>query len=78
MNIVQALNNNIVRVSFKKSDGSVRDMLCTLLEQHIKIKTVSRNSVPRNVITVWDVEKDAWRSFKPDSVIEYSVVSYEQ
>lgn len=78
MQLADALKNSVVMVQFKKADGSVRDMMCTLLEHHIKIKTVSRNTMPRSVITVWDIEKEDWRSFKPDSVIKFEVVKNDK
>lgn len=59
-----------VRVTFKKRDGSIRQMLCTTNPELIEEKTFSKNSNPNtHVQSVWDLEKAAWRSFRWDSVI---------
>lgn len=71
--IIEALKSNIVKVRFTKSDGSIRDMRATLLDKYITVKTVSKSSGPAHLITVWDLDKDSWRSFKINSVINYEV-----
>ena len=59
-------------VSFVKVNGERRDMECTLdplvlptLELNTEIKKVNENVLP-----VWDTEKEAWRSFRLNSVIK--------
>ena len=62
-------------VEFTKKDGTERVMKCTLVEDYLpKIeaekveKNATSNSRNDEVCAVWDVEKDAWRSFRWDSV----------
>lgn len=74
-NLIDMLRAHVMSVRFKKADGSIRDMMCTLLDSHIKVKTASKSAGPAGIITVWDIEKDAWRSFKIDSVIEVAVAN---
>ena len=69
--LINMLKNAVVFVRFKKADGTIRDMRATLLEDYISVKTASKSNGPEHLITVWDVDKDAWRSFKIDSVIEF-------
>ena len=72
-NIKNMLNTGIVNVKFKKTDGSERLMKCTLLEGIIKEyekKTEKTRPVSEDTLSVWDVEKDGWRSFRYDSIIE--------
>ena len=72
-NIKNMLDTGIVNVKFKKTDGSERLMKCTLLEGIIKEyekKTEKTRPVSEDTLSVWDVEKDGWRSFRYDSIIE--------
>ena len=67
------LQNNVVSIKFRKSDGSERLMKCTLLTHYVKPyekKTEREKKLDENLISVWDVEKDAWRSFRLDSIME--------
>jgi hypothetical protein len=70
----ELLRNNTVRVSFIKRDGSHRDMLCTLQSDLIQDNTYSIRREPEDRVTVWDLEKQAWRCFKLDSITHYESV----
>lgn len=62
-----------VTVKFFKTDGSERIMNCTLKEDMITPyeKKTDRVKVPNDeVCAVWDLDKNEWRSFKYDNVIE--------
>jgi hypothetical protein len=58
-------------VRFTKSDGTVRNLRCTLQESRLPPSTgTGQARVPNpDVVSVWDVEKAGWRSFRKDSVI---------
>jgi len=64
--------SQIIEVTFKKKNGDVRVMDCTLLEkylppqQDIEVTTTADNP---NVLAVWDVGVSGWRSFRIDSII---------
>lgn len=63
-----------VTVKFIKKDGSERDMRCTLkpdLLPEQEATEVKREPNP-DVMKVWDLEKNAWRSFRFDSIIGFS------
>lgn len=70
-----SLRMGIRRVVFTKVNGDVREMRCTLVPEHIsldesKSKEPTRQQ-PEGVVTVWDLDKKAWRSFYADSVTAF-------
>ena len=69
--VLKALKSQVINISFEKKDGTIRDMSCTLMESKIpdekKPKTSNSKQNPA-VLPVFDVEKDAWRSFRWDSI----------
>ena len=72
------LRDEEVTVFFEKKDGSMREMHCTLIENKIpneKKPLGSGKSKNDEVLPVFDVEKQEWRSFRFDSVrkIEFSL-----
>ena len=67
------LKSGIVNIKFTKVDGTERVMRCTLAEGIVKPheKTTDREKkVNENIVSVWDVDKDAWRSFRYDSILK--------
>lgn len=60
-------------VVFTKSDGTERKLLCTLKDEYIqeyKKKTDRVRQENADVMSVWDLENNGWRSFRIDSVKE--------
>ena len=76
------LHNQEVIVTFKKKDGTIRDMRCTLSEKLIQPYERKENSTPKrqadDVLPVFDLDKNEWRSFRLDSVkkVEISTQKY--
>ena len=72
--LVEQLSNNIAWIEFTKKDGSNRKMKCTLRADLLPKREVKEDSTPKpineEIISVFDLEKDAWRSFRVDSVTE--------
>ena len=71
--IKDALYTGKTVVAFTKANGETREMICTLRPDLIPEQPVSESTkAPRkenpNVQAVWDLEKQAWRSFRFDSV----------
>jgi hypothetical protein len=74
--LIEALKDHILAVSFTKADGTIRRMMCTLNAAHLPV--ITENDVDRreynkhslDVIAVWDLEKNDWRAFRVDSVLE--------
>lgn len=74
------LSTSKMKIVFIKKDGSTRTMICTTnmdiipSESHPKGSRQESNS---NIKKVYDLEKEAWRSFRIDSVISAEVISEE-
>jgi hypothetical protein len=72
------LKTNFIKVAFTKKDGTHRDMICTLKPDALPAQVDLEESIPRktndDVMAVFDVEKQDWRSFRLDSVINWRVV----
>jgi hypothetical protein len=77
--IKTALMNGIYTVTFTKVDGTTRVMQCTLKEDLIPVDmlpktketlttTLQNDTEERAVMSVWDLEKNAWRSFRTENV----------
>jgi len=72
--LINALKKQIVKVSFTKADGKLRDMSCTLQEAFLPeitkegATTEAKKASTGDVLPVFDVEKKGWRSFRFDSI----------
>jgi hypothetical protein len=65
------LREQEVTIFFKKVDGTEREMLCTLSESVIpeeKMPKGTGKAKSDEILAVFDVENDGWRSFRWDSV----------
>lgn len=72
------LNDGTIQVIFTKKDGTERIMNCTLHEDYVpEIK--GTKAINPDVIAVYDVDAEGWRSFRWDSIkkVNYGV-TYEQ
>jgi predicted DNA-binding transcriptional regulator YafY len=57
-----------VTVTFKKADGTLREMNCTTKEG---IRPVVENKKTSDTLcTVWDTDLNAWRSFKFENITQ--------
>lgn len=77
--LISALQNGIVNVTFKKIDTEeIRVMESTLktsiLEEHGITATVDNVSPESDHVAVWCLDKDAWRSFRVNTVVNWEVV----
>ena len=84
--VQHVLRSGIADVFFTKKDGTKRRMLCTTKESLIPEKafgnpkdwnypeSLSETARAKNpdIAVIWDLEKDAWRSFRYDSVISFA------
>lgn len=73
-----ALKSEIVEVTFEKADGSERTMVCTKDFKRIPEDKVPSGKGDVNVdprlYKVFDLEKNDWRSFRDERVIDWQVV----
>lgn len=67
--IIDLLQDKTCLVTFKKKDETERRMLCTLQPNVIPIVKGTGVKKTDDVISVFDIEKEDWRSFRVDSVI---------
>ena len=69
----EELRKGTLEVKFTKVDGEERTMICTLREDLIPVVTASEtkrlnHQLSDEVVRVYDLEKEAWRSFRIDSI----------
>jgi hypothetical protein len=71
--MIGQLQEGMREIIFTKKDGNIRHMKCTLnpmLAPEILETKTSKDNL--EVIPVWDIEKMGWRSFRVDSVLNFS------
>jgi hypothetical protein len=76
--IKSALKNKTATLTFQKKDGTIRVMKCSLHEEHMppyEKKTTHVREANDKTLSVVDLEKNEWRSFRFDSIqkIEFSI-----
>lgn len=74
MNLKELLKTNVVEVVFTKVNGDKRVMTCTLQPSFLpeEVETEKTRKQNDDVLSVWDIDANGWRSFRFDSVISYS------
>ena len=74
----RVLQENHCEITFTKIDGSVRTMPCTLLPGSLPVldrDRPGRDQKPdKGVISVWCLDKQAWRSFRIGNVTNVRVL----
>lgn len=81
--LAEALASHVVKVTFTKSDGSERIMLATTQPHLLPPMEVTESQVEHkpkdpNLFKVWDMEVQAWRSFRAERVLNSEVVSFHE
>jgi len=66
----------IISVKFTKKDGSLRSMRCSLQEKYLPplmgdAETTTKDNP--DVLAVWDIDVNGWRSFRIDSVMSMTI-----
>lgn len=68
----EQLRTGVFAVTFTKVDGTSRTMPCTLSEALLPARPVTESATTHrdnpNVLSVWCVDKKAWRSFRVANV----------
>lgn len=68
------LKTNVMVVTFNKVNGDKRIMNCTLREDVLpEYDSDSTRKKSDNVLSVWDVDRGDWRSFRYDSVTSFQI-----
>lgn len=71
------LANNIVSVTFTKTDGSTRVLKGTLLKEQLPKNddyVVSKREQNPEILAVYDLEAKDWRSFRISSVKKFKIL----
>lgn len=71
-----ALTQGIVKIKFEKKDGSLREMNATLNPKLIieyEKKTDKTKTVNPEIMSVFDVDLNEWRSFRKNSLKEINI-----
>lgn len=66
--LIDNLLESVVEVTFTKKDGTERVMNCTLMEDYLPETTGVGKAASLDAVSVYDVDKEDWRSFRWDSV----------
>lgn len=72
----ESLKNSIVQVTFKKTDGSIRNIRATTSSVYIPpVITESKKERKKNsnITHLYDVDKKAWRSMKNENLIDWEI-----
>jgi hypothetical protein len=63
---------NVGKVFFQKQNGEMREMDCTLIPEYMDAPSEENSTKTRvpnpDILSVWDLGKKNWRSFRYDSV----------
>jgi hypothetical protein len=76
--IMLSLRESKCVVTFEKVNGEIRKMLCTLKSEYIPAE-INENDTKRtkvenpDVLPVYDLESNGWRSFRWNSVKEFNI-----
>ena len=70
--LVEQLHRGVCHITFTKVDGEQRHMTCTLSSSIAampqELKEQSNRAKNPDVIAVWDLDVNSWRSFRVESV----------
>ena len=73
----QSLENGVVTIFFEKTDGTLREMRCTLQPDYLPPQLLQEGGVSRaenpDTLSVWDIENGGWRSFRMNSIKSITV-----
>ena len=77
--LIEALKKGTVTVTFQKIDSDeIRVMPCTLNRTHLEAHGIQTNieSISPDCanLAVWSLDKEAWRSFRVETVLGWEVL----
>ena len=72
--LLEALKNHKCTVTFIKVNGETRVMPCTLKEDLVpKVEHKGTKKLNEAVVSVWCLDKQEWRSFRVDNVVDLQI-----
>ena len=70
--------SNIFSVVFLKKDGSIRKMLCRFgVKKHLKGGKLKFNPLERNLLVVFDMQKEAYRMINLETIMNINMKGVE-
>jgi hypothetical protein len=72
--LTKLLSEYVIEVTFTKKDGTERVMNCTLQEDYLPETTGAGRAASFDAVSVYDVDKEDWRSFRWDSIKAVKVI----
>jgi hypothetical protein len=72
--LTNLLNEYVIEVTFTKKDGTERVMNCTLIEDYLPETTGVGKAASLDAVSVYDVDKEDWRSFRWNSIKAVKVI----
>jgi hypothetical protein len=76
--LYEMLRSDIVEITFTKIDGSSRVMKCSLQDKYLPVMMEDTETATKdnpNVLAVWDIDNNGWRSFRINSITEVRIVN---
>jgi hypothetical protein len=77
-NLIGIMKDEVVELTFIKKDGTERVMYCTLKEDLLPVteakEETKERKVNEDVLAVYDVDAEGWRSFRWDSLTQIKLV----
>ena len=76
--LVDLLKANIIEVTFKKVNGDLRVMPCTLkadILPAMPVKEQTNRRVNDDTLSVWCTDKNEWRSFRIANVTKFEILN---
>ena len=67
--LISMLKENVATLTFKRKDGTIRTMDCTLNEEYIGV-SLDDGDTNKDTQMVWDIETAQYKSFRWDSLME--------
>lgn len=80
--VIDLLKKESVDITFIKKDGSLRHMTCTLRESVLPLQIdaeehIQKKKLNNDVLAVFDLIEQGWRSFRWDSLKTVNGESFE-
>lgn len=75
--LLELLSKELVKVTFNKLDGNERVMTCTLKTEYLPeakrddpLSLTKIRNLEEKTVVVWDINAQAWRSFRYDRILK--------
>ena len=78
LNLLLDNKGHVFSVVFLKKDGSIRKMLCRFgVKKHLKGGKLTFNPLERNLLVVFDMQKEAYRMINLETLMNINMIGIE-